>query len=228
MCEPFEENHFDEPQARSFFERNPERLSPNVAFRPLYSQLLLPDVAFVGGPAEIAYWLQLGTVFEVAKVPFPILIPRFSALYLNPQQVRKMEKLHLSAADLFKDQAELKRDLFLPDGLIPDLEVVFQNMLSWAQSVDVTLVPATKAEFARMQKQLEGLQKRIQKAAEMKNEQQIGQINNLITNLFPNGNLQERSESWLSFLVSDPDWLKKIAASIQPLDFRFQVLLDKN
>lgn len=213
-------------EAISYFKENPLCLSPNVAFRPLYSQLILPDVAFIGGPAELAYWLQLGQVFEQAKVPFPILLPRFSGLYVNQKQVQKMKNLNIKPSDFFKDWTQMKRDLFVPEGLIPDFEKVFSPMMDWAKSVDVTLVPAAHAELTRMRKQAEHLQNRIRKAAERRNEIQISQIKNLFEELFPNGNLQERTESWLSFVVENPDWLDAIFNLIDPLDMQFQVILE--
>ncbi|HRH35237.1 MAG TPA: bacillithiol biosynthesis BshC, partial [Catalimonadaceae bacterium] len=213
-------------EAIAYFKENPLCLSPNVAFRPLYSQLILPDVAFIGGPAELAYWLQLGQVFEQAKVPFPILLPRFSGLYVNQKQVQKMKNLNIKPSDFFKDWTQMKRDLFVPEGLIPDFEKVFSPMMDWAKSVDVTLVPAAHAELTRMRKQAEHLQNRIRKAAERRNEIQISQIKNLFEELFPNGNLQERTESWLSFVVENPDWLDAIFNLIDPLDMQFQVILE--
>lgn len=215
-------------EAKSFFEANPQSLSPNVAFRPLYSQIILPDLAFVGGPAEVAYWMQLKSVFGLANVSFPMLIPRFSALYMPHHQARKWQKTGLSTADLFKEMAEIKRELLLPEGLLPDLETIYSGLIQWASEVDPTLVGAVKAELTRMEKQAEGLQKRIQKAAELKNEQQMQQILNLKAKLFPDGGLQERTESWLSFLVQDPNWLETIKSCIDPMDFRFQVLLESD
>lgn len=220
------EYQWTKEEAIDFFKKNPESLSPNVAFRPLYSQLIMPDVAFIGGPAEISYWLQLGKVFEQAQVPFPILLPRFSGLFINKIQSRKLAKVKLSPEDLFKEWTQLKRELFVPEGLIPDFEQVFSPMVEWATSVDVTLVAAAKSELTRMRKQAEHLQNRIRKAAEKRNEIQISQITNLFLALFPNGNLQERTESWLSFLLEDPQWLEKVSAQIEPLDMRFQVMLE--
>ena len=125
------------------------------------------------------------------------------------------------------EDREIRKTLFVPDALLPDLSKAFSPMLEWAKSVDATMVPAVQAEMHRMEKLALHLQKRIQKAAERKEIQQIEGMRGLIASLFPNQALQERTESWLSFLVTDPDWLKKIEAAIDPLDFRFQVLVEK-
>lgn len=211
-------------EAEQYFTQHPEALSPNVAFRPLFSQILLPDVAFIGGPAEVSYWMQLKTVFSQAGCTFPLLIPRFSGLYLTGLQAKKWHKLGLRQEDLFKDLSVLKKDLLVPAELLPDLEKVYAALITYANETDITLVPAVKAELNRMQKQAEGVQKRIQKAAESRHEQQIQQMISLKARLFPGNGLQERTESWLSFYHHDPHWAAKVFSHIQPLDFRFQIM----
>jgi bacillithiol biosynthesis cysteine-adding enzyme BshC len=217
--------HWNQEEGFSFFQSHPELLSPNVALRPLYSQVLLPDVGFVGGPAEISYWLQLKGVFEQANVPFPVLIPRFSGLYINLNQAKKMEKLGLGVEDLFKETHQLKKEVAEIQWQKPNLEMVYGDFLRLAQGIDPTLVPSLKAELAKMEKQMEGFEKRVQKAAEQKNEQQINQIINLLAKLFPDEGLQERKESWLSFVVSKPDWLLQVLEQIQPFQFDFRVMV---
>ncbi len=157
-----------------------------------------------------------------------MLIPRFSATYLNAGQVKKLQKLGLTAIDLTQDEITLRKILVKPqdDLMLPDLEETYSSVVQWAQQTDPTLVPAAKAEFNKMTKMVESLVKRIQKAAELKEEQKLKQLSQLWEKLFPNEGLQERSESWLTFLVADPEWLNKIYNSISPLDFRFHVLED--
>ena len=213
-------------EAISHFTAHPEELSPNVCLRPLYSQILLPDVAFIGGPAEIAYWLQLKEVFDGFDLPFPLLVPRFSALYLPVSQNKKMAKLGLQTEDLTLDELAIRKKLVKPETEIelPDLEKEYSALLEWAQKTDPTLVPAGKAELSKMAKMAEAFQKRIQKSAEAKEEQKLKQVSQLWERFFPGGGFQERTESWLSFFVTDPDWLNKIYDAIEPLDFRFHIL----
>lgn len=215
-------------EASLHFSQHPEKLSPNGVFRPLYSQVLLPDVAFIGGPAEVAYWMQLGLVFEEANVPFPLLLPRFSGVYINPGIAKKMEKLGLKPEDLLKEDHELKKEAsgISTDLDLPDLEFVYQNLLHLAQQVDPTLVPMAKGELTKIEKMVESIQKRLLKAAEQKSEQQILQTLNLVRKLFPEGGLQERSEGWLTFVANDPAWPEKVYHSIQPLDFQFHIMMD--
>lgn len=215
-------------EAIAHFRLYPEELSPNGVFRPLYSQVLLPDIAFIGGPAEVAYWLQLGLVFAEARIPMPLLLPRFSAVYVNIGLVKKMEKLGLKPEDLLKEDHELKKEAsgISTETELPNLEKVYSDLLAFAQKVDPTLVPMTKGELTKIEKMVESIQKRIVKTAEQKNEQQIIQILTLVRKLFPEGSLQERSESWLTFLANDPAWPDKVYEVIEPLDLQFQIMLD--
>ncbi|HOY94818.1 MAG TPA: bacillithiol biosynthesis cysteine-adding enzyme BshC [Catalimonadaceae bacterium] len=213
-------------EALSHFSAHPEELSPNVCLRPVYSQILMPDVAFIGGPAEIAYWLQLKDVFDGFEIPFPLLVPRFSALYIPVSQGKKLSKLGLQSDDLTLDELTVRKNLVKPENEIelPDLEKVYSQLLDWAQKTDPTLVPAGKAELSKMAKMAESFQKRIQKTAEAKEEQKLKQVTQLWDRFFPGGGLQERTESWLSFFVTDPNWLNKVYDAINPLDFRFHIL----
>lgn len=219
--------HWKENEALGFFTANPERLSPNVAFRPLYSQLILPDVAFVGGPAEISYWLQLKSVFEKTGTPFPVLIPRFSGMYVSKNQAVKMEKLGLYMADIFREEHELRKEATRLEWQKPDLNEVYAGLIELCKNTDPTLVPALKAELVKVEKQIEGMEKRIFKAAEQKKENEITQIKNLLGKLFPDGGLQERKESWLSFLAGNPGWLSQVKDCIVPFDFRFCVMMEE-
>jgi uncharacterized protein YllA (UPF0747 family) len=216
-------------EASVFFGQNPECLSPNAALRPLYSQQLLPDVGFVGGPAEIAYWLQLKPAFDLHNIPFPLLLPRFSALLLPENRVSRLGKLGLSSAELFEEPSLLRKKLALGEEEIeiPALRPAFGPMLKMAAEKDASLVPALEAEISRMEAMAEGMAKRIRKAAERKSETLLSQLGNLLEYCFPGGDLLERSESWMSLTAQNPEILDELLPLIDPLDFRFQFLIQE-
>ena len=62
---------------------SPEKFSPNVLYRPIFQEYILPNICYIGGPAEVAYWLQLKSVFESLNIAFPIILNRNSALLLD-------------------------------------------------------------------------------------------------------------------------------------------------
>ena len=73
----------------------PERFSPNVILRGLYQEIILPNLAFIGGGGEFAYWLELKDLFLHYKVPFPVLIVRNSFLIIEKKYHQLIEKLNL-------------------------------------------------------------------------------------------------------------------------------------
>src|SRR5690554_3043535 len=86
---------------------HPERFSPNVILRPLYQETILPNIAYVGGSGEIAYWLQLKDFFESQNVLFPLLVVRNSLLFISEKQRLKLEKLNIKYEDLFLPFSQL-------------------------------------------------------------------------------------------------------------------------
>ena len=72
--------------------KNPENFSPNVLMRPLYQEVILPNLCYIGGPSEMSYWLQLKSFFDYHSVVFPIINPRASVLLLTPKMRRKINK----------------------------------------------------------------------------------------------------------------------------------------
>ena len=87
-----------------------ERLSPNVVLRPVYQQSVLPGVAYVGGGSEIAYWMEIKQVFSAFEIPFPVLVRRDSATWINPHISRLMDALSLSNVDTFKTLQQVQDD----------------------------------------------------------------------------------------------------------------------
>jgi uncharacterized protein YllA (UPF0747 family) len=88
----------------------PEHFSPNVILRPLFQQSVLPSIAYIGGGAEVAYWMQLTSVFEHYEGRFPVLIPRTSLLWINQSVAQKLQKLDLQITDIFKDKEVVKKE----------------------------------------------------------------------------------------------------------------------
>src|SRR5690606_21688480 len=101
---------FTEQELKEEINSHPERFSPNVVMRPLYQEIILPNLAYIGGGAEISYWLQLKTCFDHYGVDFPILIPRNSALVTDDNMAVKVLRLDLTFKSIFKDADELKKE----------------------------------------------------------------------------------------------------------------------
>lgn len=123
----------------------PERFSPNVVMRPLYQEVILPNLAYIGGPGEIAYWLQLKEIFALNKVAFPILTLRNFVTIIREQDFNALHKMGLSPSDLFKDDIELERHMVAlnDDGgqkiVIEDFDRYLQTLIEIAEKTDNTI-----------------------------------------------------------------------------------------
>lgn len=94
---------FTQEEILDELEKHPEKFSPNALMRPVYQETILPNLAYIGGNAEIMYWLELKDYFIEINLPFPILIPRNSMLFLKEKTMGKIEKLQLKIEDFFKN-----------------------------------------------------------------------------------------------------------------------------
>ena len=102
---------------------NPEKYSPNVLLRPLYQEMVLPNIAYIGGGGELAYWLELKALFEFHKVQFPSLVLRNSLLWIDRASSKKMNGLGVNISDLFQREDNL-------------IKAFSKNLLSEDQNLD--------------------------------------------------------------------------------------------
>ena len=211
---------------------HPERFSPNVVLRPLYQECILPNLAYLGGPAEVVYWLQLKGVFDAHSVPFPILLPRNFGLVVSAAQQARIEKLDIEIQDLFADEFTM-RQKFVAQHSTHALDLatererltpIFDKMIQKAKAVDVTLEASAKAEQHRWEKGLSKLEKKIKKAEERNQAVGVQQLLNIKAALLPAGHWQERHENFLSFYLSHPSFIEDLKATFDPLLFHMYVM----
>jgi bacillithiol biosynthesis cysteine-adding enzyme BshC len=216
-----------EAMARS----KPECLSPNALLRPLYQEWLLPNVAYVGGPGEIAYWLQLKPVFEAFEVTMPLVWPRLHGQLLSEVQEQKRLKFDLAYADMFKPFHQLKKEL-LPkvEGHLPNQESydsqMEQLLADWKSdwlTLDKSWNEALSADMHRQFKAWQDLGHKYLKKAEKRNQEYWTQIEHWLEKIFPEGNLQERKENLLTFMHQHPQLVQDILAITDPFDFSFNL-----
>jgi len=223
---------FSEAEILELAETAPEKFSPNVILRPLYQEMLLPNLAYIGGGAEVNYWFQLKALFEAYQVPFPMVMLRNSALYINKASASRRQKLNLQPEDLFKDTAVLKRQItaqFEQDGLSLEaekkqIEAVFSHIAQLAAGIDPTLAKTVAAERQKTQNALEVLEKKLVKANDTKYETYFNQLTNLKEKLFPGGSLQERTDNLLTYSTNNPHFIPELIAAFEPLAGKFTIL----
>ncbi len=201
---------------------------------PVYQEVILPNLGYVGGPAEMIYWLQLKGIFDHFKIPFPILLPRCFALYIEQQHIEKWRRRSLDISDLFKEKNYLfnhwvlsntRHDLTL-GGELRHLELMMNNIKNRGIEIDPTLGPLVAAETTRMKKVMEKVERKMLKAEKRLHKEKLGQIESVKDALFPNGGLQERTENYLGFAQKDPDFVQKMIDVLDPFDLRFNVIID--
>ena len=225
---------FTQQQIESLIESNPEKFSPNVILRPVYQEVILPNLAYVGGPAEMIYWLQLKGIFDSNKIPFPVLLPRSFALYVDKQQMAKWQKTGLEVSDLFREKNYLfnhwvlkntHHDLTLGKEL-RTLEELMTDVRKRASNIDSTLGPLVGAETTRITKGLEKIERKMLKSEKRLHKEKLSQIETVKDALFPKGKLQERTDNFLNFHQKDPSFIKKMIDTLDPFDFSFNVICD--
>lgn len=223
---------FSEQELQKEIETHPERFSPNVALRPLYQEMILPNLAYIGGAAEIAYWFQLKGIFDLHQTPFPILLPRNFGLIIPPLEAKRLEKLDLRIPDLFKDDNTLIQEFInkhsknaLDLGNEQErLSSLMSKIAQKAQAIDETLEASVLAEETRWQKGLERLTKKMRRAEERNQVVGLGQLKSVKQALFPHGNWQERHTNFLEFFLRYPHLLHDLLAVLDPLQFELFVM----
>lgn len=223
---------FSKDEILALAKDSPEKFSPNVVLRPLYQEMILPNLAYIGGPAEIVYWLQLKTVFDYFGEAFPAVMPRNFALILDRPMSRKVAKLGLSTVDLFQDllvwkkmylQAHAQSDLSLSQER-EELRLVFKHARQHAVSDDKSLDYSFEAASVRANKILDQLATKLRKAEERKHANEFRMREEIASYLYPNGSPQERVENFLKFYLEDPDFIQHLFEAFEPLNFNFIVL----
>ncbi len=224
---------FTGAEIKKLIQSEPEKFSPNVILRPLYQEIILPNLAYVGGPAEVVYWLQLKGVFDHFKMPFPILMPRNFAAVLDEPTQKKFEKTGLVLKDFFEEKNYLfnhwisqnsKANLSLGKE-IKEVESIFEKVKAHASAIDPTLSKHAEAQTKRMAKSLTVIEQKMARAEKRKQADKLKQLEAVKDFLFPNGSPQERTDNFLNFYQQDTQFIQKLIHHFDPLDFRFNVMV---
>ncbi|MCP9750036.1 bacillithiol biosynthesis cysteine-adding enzyme BshC [Ferruginibacter sp. HRS2-29] len=198
---------FTEESLLNEINTNPERVSPNVILRPVFQELILPNIAFIGGGGELAYWLELKKVFEAAAVPFPVLVLRNSFSWINKKTDALINGLKLTAEDFFSNEQQLINTIVQRDAEVKlnmseeklSFIKLYKQVRSDATKVDSTLERHVWALQSHALQKLEQLEKKMLKAAKKQFDAQLRQVQKVKANLYPSGNLQERVDNMLPY-----------------------------
>jgi bacillithiol biosynthesis cysteine-adding enzyme BshC len=224
---------FTEEEIFKEINSHPERFSPNVLFRTLYQEKILPNLAYVGGGSEIAYWLQLKDFFNIKDLTFPILVVRNSALLVSKKNIEKCKKLDIKVADLFQKNHELtKTYLNKISKLKIDLTELkktvndnFLNLYKLSLETDKSFLGALKAQETKQINGIEKLEKKLLKAQKKKHKEKLERLILIKEELFPNGSLQERQVNFSEFYRNyGNEFIDILFDNLNPFDNNFSVI----
>ena len=224
---------FSKEEILKLLESNPEKFSPNVIMRPLYQEVILPNLCYIGGGGEIAYWLELKSFFDAVNITFPMLLVRNSVLLNTEKQAKKADNLGLSWADLFTKPDDLVNTIThklsaFPIDLTPQketLEKQFEYLYELAQQTDKSFSGAVKAQEVKQKKGLENLEKRLLKAQKRKLDDELQRVTDLQLELFPNKGLQERQANFSEFYLEKGEQLiPLLIQKLKPLETNFNII----
>jgi len=238
----FENNHFKINNTNLVFTKAeileelqnfPERFSPNVLLRGLYQETILPNLCYIGGGGELAYWFQLKSYFKAASMPFPILLLRNSALLISKKQRMKLDKLHIYLEEIFQ-----KRELLIHSKIKEFSEInidftkqkefliqQFIDLKKIANQTDSSFLGAVNAQEKKQLNGLTKLEKRLLKAQKRKLANIVVRIEKLQSELFPNQSLEERTRNFSEvYEIIGKDLIPQLLKNLNPLDLKFTLL----
>ena len=224
---------WDASEIQKVLLEHPERFSPNVIMRPLYQEVVLPNLCYIGGGGELAYWFQLKAYFNKVEVPFPMLLLRNSVLIKTEKQAGKLQKLNISNKDIF-----LKRDSLINKKVreISNIDIdfsvqkehlvnQFKDLYKLAEQTDKSFLGAVKAQEVKQLKGLDNLEKRLLKAQKRKLSEHVSRMTDIQNELFPNQSLQERNTNFSEFYLEYGELLiPKLIENLKPLNGAFTIL----
>lgn len=186
---------------------HPERFSPNVILRGLFQEMLLPNIAFIGGGGELAYWLQLKGIFDFYKTPYPALVLRNSFLFIDKKNTLKIEKLGIGLSEIFlpiKDlqnkwvNAQTQHHLNVGEE-INTITNAYNGLSTRASAIDSTLKKHVNSLKIKATKRIEELGKKMLRAEKRNHSEAMKQIETVKGSLFPLNNLQERVDNFIPY-----------------------------
>ncbi len=219
-----------ESQLLSEVENFPERFSPNVLLRPVYQELILPNVAYFGGGAEVSYWLELKRAFESFDLKMPVVLLRNMNAIVAASTEKKMNQLELRGKDLFSSFDELmariakrksKHELSLAKER-DSLKALYRDVAVTAKLADPQLEQTAKSFEQKSLKLIDSIEKKAVRAEKRKRSVEENRLQSVWSDIYPNGTPQERKENFTSFyLLYGRTFVEEVVLHTNPFDFRF-------
>jgi len=224
---------FTKQEILDLLEVSPEKFSPNVLMRPLFQEVILPNLCYIGGGGEMAYWMQLKNFFDRVSVPFPILLLRNSVLLISNKQRQKLAALKISEKEIFQKHKELINKKVRE---ISDLDIdfseqrnqlndMFRELKSLSDKTDKSFSGAVLAQEKKQLNGLDHLEKRLLKAQKRKFKEIVFRINSIQEQLFPKQSLQERQANFSEYYeIYGEELIPLLINALRPLRLEFDII----
>lgn len=205
--------YFNRNEMETELQQHPERFSPNVLMRPLYQEKILPNLAYIGGGGELAYWLQLKSTFEAFNINYPMLILRNSAAFIDKKVANKWKNFGFKLNDFFAAENELsttyvnknqQKDIDFKSHLAK-IKQLANEITAEGKAIDKALEKPIETEFSKIEKSINNLEQKFIRATKRQHGDALAQVSNLLNKISPNGGLQERQENFMQYYLKYGD-----------------------
>jgi bacillithiol biosynthesis cysteine-adding enzyme BshC len=219
----------NDPQFKSL---QPVEISPNALMRPLYQEFILPNLAYIGGAAEVAYWAQLKQAFAEFQIQMPVVLLRPSVFFVDSKQHQWLEKWNWKIQDAFLDDNQLIKKFiqqqpnhFSVHEYLETLKELELDAKSKIEKIEPTLISTLSAEIEKMKGMWLGLEKKVEKSIKQKQETEVQRIGKLKNAFFPDQIFQERKINGFQFIQNQQqiEQLIDTCSPIQPQIHAFLV-----
>ncbi len=228
---------YDRQALIQLLRQNPGAISPNVVLRPIYQEFTLPNLAYVGGGGELAYWLERKSQFEAFNIPYPMLVRRDSLLLLEYKDHATLSSINFDLALLFQREdtiinhlakAELTNHISLQHTR-QSIKDIYEKLRLEVETIDKTIGATVIGALTKSEKGLDYIENKIIKATKNKHEVTLSRISRIKSKYFPgNNSLQERRESFLPYYTKyGKEWIDKLIDHCDPFNTDFKILLEQ-
>ncbi len=214
-------------------DEHPERFSPNVNLRPIYQEMIFPNLAYIGGGGELAYWMERQSQFDALGIPYPMLVRRNSVMLVDNSSQRSLDKLSLSLEDIWQPTHEIINTIINAASTVDlditqeasAIEAAYKAVAERAAHINPGLGKYVLAEETKALKQIEQIGSRLKREIKKQEEVKVKQVQKLVDKLFPSNGLQERHDNiWQYYITYGHSLIDYLVDHLDPMDKDFIVV----
>ena len=202
-------------------ETTPEQISPNVVLRPIIQDYILPTISYVAGPAEIAYFAQIGAIYDDLNQTMPVIYPRHRITIVENKIQKVLEKQQIEITDLFKHRSQFL-EIYIQqkqnekifneiESIQTEINQKVDQLEKIISETDPTLINTIQKTGQKVNSNIEQIIHKLTNSIEQKEAVEINQIKRTLLHLFPEDNFQERVINIIYLLIKyGPDLINNI------------------